>query len=143
MVSKDQGRRTSHRNRDHCWVTRAAACSSQQDLATADSHHPAILPCSTLHSFSLEIIHTAFKAFKSHETFQNWSVTILPLHGKSKRSQPEIHFTLLDPNGELTPESLDPAEQGMCLTCSIKHETSPLQLRSCTANKMEVTDSNM
>lgn len=69
MVGKDQGRRTSHRNRDHCWVTRAAECSSQQDLGTADSQHPAILPCSTLHLFSLEIIHTAFKI---HETIQNW-----------------------------------------------------------------------
>lgn len=71
MVGKDQGRRTSHRNRDHCWVTRAAECSSQQDLGTADSQHPAILPCSTPHLFSLEIIHTAFKAFKIHETIQN------------------------------------------------------------------------
>lgn len=72
MVSKVQGRRTSHRIRDHCWVTRAAECSSQQDLGTADSQHPAILPCSTLHLFSLEIIHTAFMAFKIHETIQNW-----------------------------------------------------------------------
>lgn len=32
----------------------------------------AILPCSTLNLFSLEIIHTAFKAFKIHETIQNW-----------------------------------------------------------------------
>lgn len=72
MISKDQGKRTSHRNRDHCWVTRAAGCSSQQDLRTADSQQTAILPCSTLHLFSLEIIHTAFKAFKIHETIQNW-----------------------------------------------------------------------
>lgn len=67
MVSRVQGRRTSHRIRDHCWVTRAAECSSQQDLGTADSQHPAILPCSTLHLFSLEIIHTAFMAFKIHD----------------------------------------------------------------------------
>lgn len=72
LVSKDQGRRTSQRNRDHCWVTRAAESSSQQDQGTADSQHPAILPCSTLHLFSLEIIHTAFKAFKIHDTIQNW-----------------------------------------------------------------------
>lgn len=64
MVSKNQERRASHRNRDHCWVTRAAECSSQQDLGTAASQHPAILPCSTLHLFSLEIIHTAFKALR-------------------------------------------------------------------------------
>lgn len=72
MVCKVQGRRTSHRIRDHCWVTRAAECSSQQDLGTADSQHPPILPCSTLHLFSLEIIHTAFMVFKIHETIQNW-----------------------------------------------------------------------
>lgn len=71
-----------------------------------------------------------------------WSL-ILPLHGKSRRSWPEILFTLLDPNGALAPEDLDPAEQGTRLMCSIKHETSLLQLRSCTPNKMEVTDINM
>lgn len=72
-----------------------------------------------------------------------WSLIILPFHGKSRRSWPKILFTLLDPNGALAPGDLDPAEQETCLTCSIKHETSLLQLRSCTPNEMEVTDSNI
>lgn len=50
----------------------------------------------------------------------------MPLHGKSKRSWPETHFTVLDPKGVLAPEDLDPAEQGTRLTCSIKHEISLL-----------------
>lgn len=61
--SGDLERRTSHRNGDDRWVTRAVECGSQQYLGTADSQHPAVLPCSTPHLFSLEIPHKGWRSF--------------------------------------------------------------------------------
>lgn len=69
LVSRDRGKRTSHRNRDDWWVTRAAEHGSQQDLGMADSQHPTILPCSIPHLFSSEIPQTAFKIL---QPIQNW-----------------------------------------------------------------------